>query len=56
MTEFFLRHMTMDQRHLLMTERPLLYARIFPDVDRDQLIEIVRNAMEGIPILLWLKT
>jgi hypothetical protein len=42
---FLLRHMTMEQRHLLMAEMPLLYKRTFPDVRTETIAAIVRREL-----------
>lgn len=43
--------MTADQRATLMAERPLLYARIFPEVNKAELLRMVRESLEyGSPL------
>jgi len=42
---WFLYHMTMQQRHRLIAERPVLYARAFPSVETETITEIVTNAI-----------
>jgi hypothetical protein len=43
---FFRRHMTMPQRRLLMAERPLLYARMFPATARVSIVNQVRFELD----------
>ena len=42
---FFIRHMTMPQRGLLMAEHPILYMRVFPRANKDTIINRVRFAL-----------
>ncbi len=42
---FFVRYMTMEQRHTLMAEMPLLYKRLFPHVPAGVILEHVSCEM-----------
>lgn len=42
---WFIRHMTMEQRREFMSERPLLYARLFPALPAAAITGRVRDAI-----------
>ena len=40
---FLLQHMNAELRHKLMAEHPAVYARVFPEVSEETILEMVRN-------------
>ena len=42
---WLIQHMTMEQRKLLMSERPLLYSRTFPSVSHETITTVVSDAL-----------
>jgi hypothetical protein len=45
LAEWFVYHLSMEQRAKLMAERPVIYARMYPHT-RDAVVEHVRNYIE----------
>jgi hypothetical protein len=48
LAEWFIRCMTMEQRHKLMAERPVLYARAFPSVKPGEILTRVTDAVKEV--------
>jgi hypothetical protein len=46
LAEWFLYHMTMEQRWALMADHPLVYSRMFPGVPADRIAGAVREKIE----------
>lgn len=49
LSAFLIRHMTMEQRRILRTERPLLYKRVFPSANDALIMSDVLTAMAALP-------
>ena len=47
--EWLLYHMSMEQRGALMAERPLLYARLFPGVSAEAILDVVSSGIQALP-------
>lgn len=46
LAEWFLHRLSMDQRHELMADMPLVYARVFPTVAPSMIADVVNVALD----------